>query len=113
MSEIRRVRTIGEWDRVAIVPRFGFRDIEDYYDRASVGPRLRALELPSLLISATGDPMIPEDAVRPSLLGLPRHVDVRWIHGGGHVGYPSSIDLGFGPARGVEPQVLTWMQRHR
>ncbi len=109
---VRRVRHIRAWDRHVIVPRFGFRDELDYYDRASAGPRLPTLELPTLIVSTTGDPMIPEDAVRPCLVGLPAHVETRWIYGGGHVGYPRGIDLGFGPNRGLEAQVLSWMQRH-
>ncbi len=112
LEVVRGIRFIREWDRHVIVPRFGFRDENDYYDRASAGPRLSTLELPTLIVSTTGDPMVPEDAVRPSLVGLPAHVETRWIYGGGHVGYPRALDLGFGPDRGLEAQVLAWMRRH-
>lgn len=110
LPAVAEVRTIRAWDRLAIVPRFGFCSVDDYHGSQSVGPRLRELELPSLIVAAAADPMIPADTVAPALRGLPRHVVARWA-AGGHVGFPGGLDLGLGGPPGLERQILAWMDR--
>lgn len=105
------VRTVRAWDRLTVVPRHGFCSVDDYYASQSVGPRLRALELPALIVAATGDPMIPAATVAPALQGLPRHVAARWT-AGGHLGFRGGLDLGLGDRPGLEQQVLAWLIRH-
>ncbi len=86
-TRLHKIRTIGQWDEEVVAPRFGFRDVADYYEKASVGPHLNQLAVPSLLLFSSGDPMVRPDDVRPSLAGLPSHSKVRWL-GGGHVFFP-------------------------
>ncbi len=113
LDEVRRVRTLREWDRLTVVPRFGFADVEDYYRRAGVGSRLRQLRVPSLLVAAEGDPMVDVDGIRPALNGSHPDLEVRWFRRGGHVSFPADLDLGLGPDRGLEPQVMRWLLRQR
>ncbi len=112
-EEVRRARTLREWDRLTVVPRFGFASVEDYYRRAGVGSRLHQLRVPSLLVAAVGDPMVDADGIRPALAGDHPGLEVRWFRRGGHVSFPSDLDLGLGPDYGLEPQVLRWLLRHR
>lgn len=110
-STVRRVTTIRAWDRVAVVPRHGFVSVDDYYARASVGPRLRELKVPALVLSARGDPMVPAFTNAPHVGALPGHVVHRFVDQGGHVAFPGGLDLGLAPARGLEAQVLAWLRR--
>lgn len=110
LPAIGLVRTIREWDRLAVVPRHGFCSVGDYYDSQSVGPRLRGLELPALIVAANADPMVPAATVAPALRELPRHVVARWV-AGGHVGFPAGLDLGLGDRPGLERQIFAWMLR--
>ncbi|MCB9568080.1 MAG: alpha/beta fold hydrolase [Myxococcales bacterium] len=101
-------RTMREWDRLTIVPRFGFASTADYYTSMSVGPRLGELALPALVVAAEHDPMVPASTLRPTLAAAPPQVTVRWVDRGGHVGFPRSADLGLAPGEVVD-QALAWL----
>jgi predicted alpha/beta-fold hydrolase len=109
LDKLRRVRTVREWDRHTVVPRFGFESPEDYYRQASVGRRLDRLRRPALLIATPGDPFVHPDAVRSALNGNHRRLRVEWVDGGGHVAFPASLDLGQEGPPGIEGQALGWL----
>jgi uncharacterized protein len=103
VREVARVRTLREWDRLTVVPRFGFADVDDYYRRASVGPRLGELLVPALYVGMRHDPMVPASTVEPSLRAAEDGgLTTRWLDDGGHVAAP-------GP---WEDDVLAWLDRH-
>ena len=103
-DQVHRVRTIREWDRVAVVPRFGFDDVADYYQQASVGPRLRDVQCPSLYLGMRHDPMIPPWVVEPSLAtSSGGRFEYRWLDNGGHVFAPGSW----------ETDTIDWLDRQR
>jgi len=104
LEEIARVRTLRDWDRRAVVPRFGFADVDDYYRRASVGPRLSALQVPALYLGMRHDPMVVRAAVEPSLAAAtPGRLETRWQLRGGHVAGPGTW----------EDEALDWLDRAR
>ncbi|AKF07868.1 YheT family hydrolase [Sandaracinus amylolyticus] len=114
VEQVRRIRTIVEWDDWVIAPRYGFRSADHYYEQAAVGPHLRAIGKPALFVAADADPMIPETTVRPALARISEHVRVVWTGRGGHVGFPDDVSLGLAPRRegdlGVEPEVVAWLR---
>ena len=113
LASVLRVTTIRGWDRLAVVPRFHFFSVDDYYQRVSVGPRLAGVQVPTLVVSATADPMIPAATVAPHVARLPELVTHRWLARGGHVGFPDDLQLGLGPANpGLFAQVLAWLRAH-
>ncbi len=117
LDRLRRVRTIRDWDRHTVVPRFGFDSPEDYYRRASVGHRLERLRRPALLVAAAGDPFVHANAVWSVLNGdggvrrSSRHgrLHLEWIRRGGHVSFPARLDLGQEGPLGIEGQALGWL----
>ncbi len=111
LAEARRIRTIREWDRHTVVPRFGFASPEDYYRRSSVGHRLERLRRPALLVAARHDPMVSEDAIRGCLNGAPQTLRVIWRERGGHVSFPPDLDLGEAAPPGAEAQIMAWLAR--
>ncbi len=113
LSVLGSVRTLREWDRHTVVPRFGFASPEDYYTKMSVGPHLARLQVPALLVAAEADPMVPPATLRPSLAADHANLTVRWVSRGGHVSFPAGLDLGLAAPRGLERQVIAWLQaRH-
>lgn len=103
VREVARVRTLRAWDRLTVVPRFGFADVDDYYRRASVGPRLGELKVPALYVGMRHDPMVPAWTVEPSLRAAGGgSLETRWLDDGGHVAAP-------GP---WEDEVLAWLDAH-
>ncbi len=110
VSEARKIRRLREWDERIVAPRFGFSSASDYYERASVGHKLRSLSLPALYVGVLGDPMVPANTVRGCLARASGALDVRWSERGGHLGLPRTTDLGLPGPRGVEAQALTWLR---
>jgi hypothetical protein len=106
-----RIGKIRSWDQLVVAPRFGFASAEDYYARVSAVSALPAIELPTLLVVATSDPMVPEETLRPALEKRAPSIDLRWIPGGGHVAFPRDLDLGLPGARGLEQQIVSWFSR--
>lgn len=93
LRDLLAARTIRDWDTLAIVPRFGFRDAEDYYARASVAAALSRLAVRSLLLLSTRDPMIAADDVRRALPAHAPNLEVQWHACGGHVSFPRRFRL--------------------
>jgi uncharacterized protein len=74
-----------EFDDLITVPLGGFRDTPEYYRQASVGPRLHQVRVPTQIITAADDPIIPTDPLQRHRLSS--SVNVLVTRYGGHVGY--------------------------
>jgi predicted alpha/beta-fold hydrolase len=83
---LRRLTSIREYDRRVIVPMHGFASVEDYYGRSSAGPYLHAIEIPTLMLHAEDDPMVPLETLGAAEDASP-HVSFVTSKRGGHVGW--------------------------
>ena len=82
-----RMRTQRQFDERYTAPHGGFRDAADYYVRASSLPVIARIRLPTLIIHAADDPIIPSEPFRdPSIAGNPEVLLVLTARGG-HVGF--------------------------
>jgi predicted alpha/beta-fold hydrolase len=86
-SALSRLRTIRAYDGHVIAPMHGFSSAEDYYARASAGPFIQRIRVPTLLVHSEDDPMVPSDNVRTWLVSAPPAVEQAWTERGGHVGW--------------------------
>lgn len=84
---VARAKTVRAYDAAVVVPMHGFADVLDYYARASSGPYLPRIEVPTLVVHAADDPMVPKQTVRDWLAVRSPAVDVAWSERGGHVGF--------------------------
>jgi predicted alpha/beta-fold hydrolase len=89
---LRRVRTIREYDAIVMVPMHGFASVRDYYDRTTAAPWLPAIRVPTLVVHAEDDPIIPGATVRPALAAASAAVQVARTDHGGHAGWFSGLD---------------------
>jgi predicted alpha/beta-fold hydrolase len=114
LPEVRAARSLREWDSLTVVPRFGFADAETYYHTQSARHVLSALRVPALLLYASDDPIIRPDSIEPALRGSATcsNLSVLRVRGGGHVGFPAGLDLGFGARKGLSHQLITWCLQH-
>ncbi|TAK83080.1 MAG: alpha/beta fold hydrolase [Aquabacterium sp.] len=76
-----------EFDNLFTAPLHGFRDTDDYWDRASAKPHLARIRIPALVGNPLNDPFVPAAS-------LPRvEPPGSWVRlwqpaHGGHVGFP-------------------------
>lgn len=59
-----RVRTVRQFDERFTAPHGGYRDAADYYERASARSVISRIRVPTLVIHAEDDPIVPPDAFR-------------------------------------------------
>ncbi len=83
---LRRLTSIREYDRRVIVPMHGFASVEDYYGRSSSGPYLHAIRIPTLMLHAEDDPMVPMNTLSAAEDASDQVSFVTSKHGG-HVGW--------------------------
>ena len=91
-------RDLYAFDNVVTAPLHGYRDTDDYWDRASAKHVLGDVTVPTLVLNARNDPFLPgmhlpASAARAVTLEYPEH--------GGHVGFVS----------GPMPGALDWLPR--
>lgn len=110
-ERVAQAMTLREWDRLTVVPRFGFSSVDEYYRTQSSGPVLAQLEVPGLVVVGEADPIVPATSLRGHLVNASDAVTVRWVRDGGHVFFDPSVTLGIsGATPGVEAQVVAWVK---
>jgi uncharacterized protein len=86
LDEVRRLRNLAEYG-VYTLPHIGFRDLAEYYEQASARRRLAAVRVPTLIIHAEDDPLIPFDPFREFARTPHPYVTLVGPRHGGHVGF--------------------------
>jgi predicted alpha/beta-fold hydrolase len=111
---VRNARSSRERDALTIIPRYGFRSAEDYYERASVGPLLGKLAIPGLYVSSNNDPVVVPSSLTASLASASRALTKRLVDAGGHVGFPAHTPLRLGTGgAGFEGQIVAWLEHQQ
>jgi predicted alpha/beta-fold hydrolase len=89
LGELRRVRTVFDFDDRITAPVSGFETADDYYRAASPGPHLAAIRVPTRLVLAADDPFVPLTDQLPYLEALPEDHPLSWTitSRGGHVAF--------------------------
>jgi predicted alpha/beta-fold hydrolase len=111
-KELSRARTVRDYDEIVVVPMFQFDSAFDYYRRSSSGPGLAQIRVPTLLVHAEDDPMVPGFTVRPWLRERPPAVEVAWSDQGGHVGWYAGFDEQRWVNTWAMRRVLAFMESH-
>jgi predicted alpha/beta-fold hydrolase len=93
LPRVLAAKTLRVFDDAFTAPVHGFSGVDDYWTRASAKPRLSQLSIPSLLINARNDPLVPAHSL-PTVSDLPSVVEVCRPETGGHVGFMAPSRLG-------------------
>ena len=92
------------FDERFTAPYHGFRDASDYYDRASALRVIDRVAVPTLILTAENDPVVPPQPFRaPAVTGNP-HITVVLAKHGGHCGFvaaPQNGDDGYWAERRI------------
>lgn len=103
---IRRVRTIRQFDARYTAPHAGYRDVDDYYERASSLPVIGRVRVPSLVLHADDDPIIPGRSFRDAALVDNPSVLLVVTPRGGHVGFVADAARADADRRWAENRVV-------
>lgn len=98
--------SLRRFDDIYVAPRCGFADAEDYYTRSSSLPLIGQIDVPTLILTARDDPLVPVDMFQ-ELKEMPC-LEVQIASGGGHLGY-----LGWdgnGGIRWADQRILEWLK---
>ena len=78
-------RTLREFDDLYTAPTAGFDGVADYYARCSGNQFVESIRIPTLILTAEDDPIVPPEAFHnlPSVEGVTVHIAAS----GGHLGY--------------------------
>ena len=84
-EEMLNARNLHTFDNVVTAPLHGFRDADDYWNRASAKHVLDDIAVPTLILNAQNDPFLPPQHLPRSASS---QVTLEYPAQGGHVGFP-------------------------
>ena len=88
--DLARARGVRDFDELYTAPYAGFANADDYYARASAIRAVRHIRVPTLVIHARDDPLVPfAPLCRPELRDNP-HISLVAPARGGHVAFVSA-----------------------
>lgn len=107
MGDLSGIRSFWEYDDRVIAPLYGFRDVQDYYEKSSSRQFLRSITIPTLVIQSLDDPFLTPDII-PDKSELSSRVRLEISPQGGHVGFVSGSIPGK-PAYWLEHRIADYL----
>jgi uncharacterized protein len=84
---IGQIKTFREFDNRYTAPLHGFTDADDFYIKASSGPYISSIQIPTLIANALNDPFLPAACYPFDIAKNHSHVHLETPERGGHVGF--------------------------
>jgi hypothetical protein len=109
LPDIGALRTFRQFDDAMTAPLHGYKDADDYYNRASSKPFLKHIKVPTLVVHSADDPFMTP-AVLPQAHELSPAVTFELTQNGGHVGFVDGPL--FKPRRWVDQRITRHLQAH-
>ena len=101
-------RDLYAFDNVFTAPVHGFRNTEDYWQRASAKPLLHRIRVPALVVNARNDPFVPAASL-PQAHEVGAWVTLWQPAQGGHVGFAAGRPPG--NVRSMPDAVAGWLAK--
>lgn len=86
-SGLEELQHFKDFDNRYTAPLHGFKDAEDFYIQASANTYLPDIKIPTLLVNAKNDPMLPESCYPVEIAQNHPYVYLEMPEFGGHVGF--------------------------
>ena len=90
IADVRALDSFWRFDDAVTAPLHGFRDVHEYYARASCRQYLHDVAVNTLILHAEDDPFVPASAI-PQAMELARPISLELAAHGGHVGFVSGL----------------------
>jgi predicted alpha/beta-fold hydrolase len=87
LNGLAKIRSVRQFDNAITAKFCGFRDADDYYTRSSALGLLAEIRVPTLLLVAQDDPMIPFRSFERAKLSANPHIILETPRHGGHCGF--------------------------
>lgn len=97
------------FDDAFTAPLHGFKNVQDYWTRASAKPLLHRIRVPTLLVNSGNDPFVPSSCL-PQQREVGASVHLWQPAQGGHVGFAAGAMPGH--LRTLPEQVGGWFSQH-
>ena len=104
LERLDELRSFRAFDDAITAPLHGFRDVDDYYGRASSRQFLKSIRVPTVILQAVDDPFLPASAL-PQADELGPDVILELSARGGHVGFIGG-NRPFAPHYWLEQRIL-------
>ena len=85
------VDSIIDYDTVFTAKMFGYKDVEDYYDKASCTHQIKNIKIPTLFLSALDDPIIGEKGIDYESCAANEYTVLATNKHGGHMAYTEAF----------------------
>ncbi|MGI4847107.1 MAG: YheT family hydrolase [Janthinobacterium lividum] len=95
-TSMLNARNLYEFDNIVTAPLHGYRNTDDYWNRASARHILGDVTVPTLVLNARNDPFLPQQHLPQSAAA---QITLEYPQQGGHVGFVS----------GRPPGALDWL----
>jgi len=86
-ERVRATQTLPEFDDALTAPLHGFAGKDDYYTRSSTVNLLTGIRVPTLVLNARNDPLLPEEVLPQEGRPTP-WLETAFPAQGGHAGFP-------------------------
>jgi len=89
------VKTLYDFDDIYTAPLHGFSDASHYYEQCSSQFFVQNIEIPTLIINADNDPIVPGSSLPLDLIAALENVHLELSSHGGHCGFrPANVTDG-------------------
>jgi hypothetical protein len=109
LSDLDRVKNIHDFDDRFTAPAFGFGTADNYYATQSSSQFLDRIRVPTLIIQAQDDPMVPFEIFQHPAFSRNPHLRLLAPKQGGHLGFLSKTK----PRFWLDEVLLDWMEQVR
>ena len=107
-EEVKKIKSIEEFDNVYTAKMYGFASAAQYYERCSAKQFLKNITIPTLIIQALDDPFMQPSNL-PKKEELSSSISLELYKKGGHVGFiEGSI---FKPKYFLEKRILNYLNK--
>ena len=89
VDRLEGVRSVREFDDVITAPHCGYRDADDYYERASAARVMHRIAVPTLILTAQDDPFVPVASFQSPGITKNQNIQFYAPEHGGHCSFIS------------------------
>jgi predicted alpha/beta-fold hydrolase len=109
IDKLSRVRSVYEFDDTFVAPYFGFGTADNYYATQSSIRFLQSIRVPTLVLQAQDDPMIPVEIFNDPRLRSNPNIELILAEHGGHLGFIANA----APRFWADRLILNWITQSR